>query len=98
MSGDELGVVLGIGAPGTVVSGAVPPGGVDPPEPPGADDPPEPGVIAGSLVGVGVLWAKELETEPNPVKAIELTTRDAIKDFFMTRMSSDIRKQQGLVK
>ncbi len=92
MSGDELGVVLG-----TVVSGDVPPGAVDPPEPLGGVEPPEPGVIAGSLVGVGVLWAKELETEPSPVKAIELITRDAIKDFFMTKMSSDIRKQQGLV-
>ncbi len=86
MSGDELGVVLGIAPPGAVVSGGVPPGVVDPPG----------GVIVGSLEGV--LWAKELETEPNPVKAIELITRDAIKDFFMTRMSSDIRKQQGLVK
>jgi hypothetical protein len=45
-----------------------------------------------------VLWAKELETEPNPVKAIELITRYAIKDFLITKMSLDIRKQQGLVK
>ncbi len=32
------------------------------------------------------------------MKAIELITNDAIKDFFMTKMSSDIKKQQGLVK
>ncbi len=95
MSGEVLGVVLGIAPPGTVVSGGVPPGTVDPP---GVVDPPGTGVVVGSVVGVGVLWAKELETEPSPVKAIELITRDAIKDFFMTRMSSDIRKQQGLVK
>jgi hypothetical protein len=48
MSGDELGVVVGIAPPGTVVSEGV----VDPSELPGVVDPPGTGVIVGSLEGV----------------------------------------------
>jgi hypothetical protein len=65
-----------------------------PPLPLGIPDP-----LLGVIVGLGVevLWAKEPEMEPSPVKAKEPITRDAITDFFITKMSLDIRKQQGSV-
>ncbi len=95
MLGEALGVVVGMDPPGAVESepplGGVIVGSLEGVEP----EPPPGGVMVGVLEGV--LWAKELGIVLNPVKAIELITRDAIKDFFMTKMSSDIRKQQGLV-
>ncbi len=106
VSGDTSGVLAGMEPPpGEVLSPEPePPLGIDPePEPPlGIDPEPEPPLgildpLLGEVVGLGVLWAKELEIEASPVKANEPITRDAITDFFITKMPLDIGKQHGLV-
>ncbi len=102
MSGDTSGLVGGIAPPGVVLSlGLVPPLGIEPPLPGVVEEPPgvveEPPGVVEEPPGVveeppGVLWAKESGIALSPVKINELATRDAITDFFIKKMSSDIEE------